>query len=148
MHTLDKGDCFGIAFCHEHLPCRNCLKSVEKTELLIISYNELVSYSKTRDRILKNLLSLTSRHLLMLSEKIDHTQAHSVRIKISVYLRDMIEHTGSLSFNMKLSKTDLAHYLNISYPAMIREFAKMQKEDIIDVASDDITVLKKELLIT
>lgn len=146
-HVLTPGKCFGIAFCARNIPCQHTLQATEKSELLKLSYAGLLEKEDLKARILENLLSITSENLLVLAEKINHTQARSVRVKLSIFLRDQIEHNRSNTFAMDMSRKDMADYLNITYPAMLRELSQMQKEGILEIKGDRITILNIEELI-
>ncbi len=145
-HTLGPGDCFGIAFCAESLPCAVRLKAVERSTLLRIPYRDLTGPEQSRDRIMENLLAITSLHLRMLAEKISHTQSRSVRGKLSVYLRDRMRHSQSPSFDLGMTRSGLAEYLCVSYPALLRELTRMQKEGLIRVRGRHVTVPDEEAL--
>ncbi len=147
VHTLTPYRCFGIAFCAEQIPCHHILQAAETGELLRLSYAQLLACSDTREKLLINLLGITSENLLVLSEKISHTQAHSVRVKLSVYLRDQMARHGKPDFMMDMNRKDLANYLNITYPAMIREFSRMTKEGILSMEGDHIRINDVEALI-
>ncbi len=146
-HVLTPGKCFGVAFCARNIPCQHTLQAVEKSVLLRLSYQGLLAEEGTKARLLENLLSITSENLLTLAEKINHTQARSVRVKLSIYLRDQAKHKGTASFAMDMSRKDMADYLNITYPAMIRELSQMQKEGILRISGDRVTILDTEALI-
>ncbi len=146
-HTLGTGDCFGIAFCAQHIPCHSKLAAVEKTVLLRIPYEKLLEPEDTRGRMLENLLALTSWHLLTLAEKICHTQSHSVRVKLSVYLRDQMHRCGGNRFELGMKRSALAEYLCVSYPAMLRELTQMQKEGLLLIQGDQVNITNEEKLI-
>lgn len=146
-HVLTSGKCFGIAFCVENIPCRHTLQATEKSELLKLSYVGLMEQEDIKIRILENLLSITSGNLLVLAKKINHTQARSVRVKLSIFLRDQIEQNGTNTFNMDMSRKNMADYLNITYPAMLRELSQMQKDGILRISGDRITILNTEDLV-
>ncbi len=147
VHILLPGGCFGISFCTEKYACCHALQAAEPSELLRLSYDGLLSQDDLREKILANLLSLTSQNLMVLAEKINHTQTRSVRVKLSVYLRDQMAHKGSNCFVLDLNRKALAEYLNITYPAMLRELSQMQKEGILQIDGDQVSILDEELLI-
>ncbi len=141
VHILTPGQCFGIAFCTEHIVCCNILQAAEKGELIRLSYEEMLGQEQTRVRLLKNMLAITSVHLQMLADKISHTQSRSVRVKLSAFLRDQMAGKGKNSFTVDMSRKDMAEYLNITYPAMTRELSQMQKEGILKLEGSRITIL-------
>ncbi len=147
VHLLAPGRCFGIAFCAEQISCPDTLQASEKGKLLRLSYRGLLAKEDSRFRLMENLLGITSVNLQLLAEKINHTQSRSVRVKLSVFLRDHVEYSGSDSFTMKMGRKDMADYLNITYPAMLRELSRMQKEGILRIDGDRITILDLQTLV-
>ncbi len=147
VHALTPGRCFGIAFCAEDIPCSHALYAVERCSLLRLRYRGLLAREELRVRVTENLLAITSQNLRVLAEKIAHTKARSVRVKLSVFLRDQMAHKGGSSFEMDMNRNDMAEYLNITYPAMLRELSQMQKEGILVIEGDRITILNENELI-
>ncbi len=147
VHILKPGECFGTAFCVLNIPCSHALQAAGKGSLLILSYNSMLEQKGVSQRLLENLLAVASEHLLILAEKINHTQSKSVRVKLSVFLRDEAKYSGSSAFRMKMSRKDLADYLNVTYPAMLRELSRMQKEEIIRIDGDKIQIRNLDKLI-
>ncbi|MCR4843206.1 MAG: Crp/Fnr family transcriptional regulator [Eubacterium sp.] len=146
-HLLGPGKCFGVAFCAEGHSCNHSLRATEKSEVLRISFEGFLAVRSTREKALRNLLGITSENLRLMAEKVNHTQSRSVRTKISLYLRDQMEFKGADSFVVDLSRKDAADYLNITYPAMLRELSSMQKEGVIQIDGNRITVLNRDALI-
>lgn len=150
VHVLKPGRWFGIGLCinvcekpHRH----HYFAASEDAEILKISYNGLLNQKEFEVQILKNLLRLVASNLSVLAEKINHTQSKSVRSKISVFLRDQMLQKETTEFRPDFTRQGLADYLNISYPAMLREFSKMEKEGILQVKGDCIRILDQEALI-
>jgi len=146
-NTFTPGGCFGIVFCVKDIPCNHKLHAAEKGELLKLSYNNLIQNEKTQVKILKNLLYVASDNIQTLAEKINHTQAYSIRVKLSVYLRDQMKHNDNSCFKMDMNRKDLANYLNITYAAMLRQLSQMQKEGILMINGDHIKILDSDALI-
>ncbi len=146
-HTIVPGYSFGTAFCTEDIPCYNSFCSHRGGKIIALSYEKLLGQGNLRIKILENLLAITSRHLEMLADKINHTQAHAVRVRLSIFLRDQMLKNRSETFQMNLSRKDTADYLNITYPAMLREISRMKKENIIKIENDTITILDLDALI-
>lgn len=147
VHVLTPGRCFGIAFCAEAILCPDSLQASEKGALLRLSYSGLLANERTHVRFLENFLGITSHNLRLLAEKINHTQSRSVRVKLSVFLRDQMVHSGSDTFVMSMSRKDMADYLNVTYPAMLRELSQMQKEGILRFDGNRITIKDSQRLI-
>ncbi len=147
VHLLMPGQIFGIASCSNGIPCSHALFGMKKSVVISLNYQGLMSNEATKVRILENLLSITANNLSLMANKIDHTQSRSVRVKISIFLRDQMRANDSNVIKMTMNRKETANYLNITYPAMIREFRQMQDENIITIDNDVITIIDKEKLI-
>lgn len=144
-HALMPGDCFGVAFCAGDIPCRCVLQAAEHSRLLQLSYRSLLEGGH-KDVLMNNLLHMLASRMLVLAEKINHTQSRSVRVTLSQFLRDQSRHSGTLEFELGMRRKDLAEYLTVSYPAMLRELSQMQKEGLITLDGERVKILNMETL--
>ena len=82
--------------------------------------------------LIQNMLSLISKKALGLNRKVEYLVIKSIRRKISVYLLEQYNKTGSFTFIVPLKRNELAEFLNVSRPSLSREIIKMKEEGIID----------------
>lgn len=147
VHVLTLGSCFGIASCENNIVCRHTFWTIEESTLLKLSYKGLLCDGNTEIRMLHNLLRITSENIETMASKINHTQSKSVRVKLSIYLRDLMLKKDSVDFIAEMGRQETADYLNISYPAMLRELKAMEKEGLLTIEGKHIHIIDTRTLI-
>lgn len=69
-----------------------------------------------------------------------------MREKLCRYLAELSRQKGSESFNMDMSRNELADFLNVSRPSMSRELGRMRDEGMIEFSRGSISILQVEKL--
>ncbi len=82
-------------------------------------------------KVLQNLLTIAAKKNLMLSQKIFHTSAKSIRQRLLSYLSAQAVRTGSHDLIIPYNRQQLADYLNVERSALSYELSKMQKDGLI-----------------
>lgn len=109
--------------------------SAELSEILFLNAEEILKpCSKNcefHNKIIKNLLTVTSKKNLNLTRKINILTQRTIRDKILSYLSfQSIEH-NNLEFEIPFNRQQLADYLCADRSAVSAELSKMQKDNII-----------------
>lgn len=84
-----------------------------------------------KEKILKNLLLISSHKNLALSGRSFHTSPKSCRGRLLSYLNSVSMQKRSLEFDIPLDRQQLADYLNLERTNMSKELGKMRDEGII-----------------
>ena len=84
---------------------------------------------------------------LHLNKKLDLLMIKGMREKISSYLYQIYEETGSLNITLPFNRNELAEYLNVSRTSMSRELTKMKEDHIIDFHLNQFRILSLDNLI-
>lgn len=84
-----------------------------------------------KERILKNLLLISSHKNLALSGRSFHTSPKSCRGRLLSYLNTISMQKHSLEFDIPFDRQQLADYLNLERTNMSKELGRMQNEGII-----------------
>jgi len=82
--------------------------------------------------MLMNLLMMSSRKNLTLSNRIFHTSSKRVRTRLQSYLSFCSLKAGSWQFDIPFDRQQLADYLNLDRTAMSKELGRMRDEGILD----------------
>jgi len=82
--------------------------------------------------MLMNLLMLSSRKNLTLSNRIFHTSSKRVRSRLQSYLSFCSMQAGSEEFDIPFDRQQLADYLNLDRTAMSKELGRMRDEGILE----------------
>ena len=84
-----------------------------------------------KEKILKNLLLISSHKNLVLSGRSFHTSPKSCRGRLLSYLNSVSMQKRSLEFDIPFDRQQLADYLNLERTNMSKELGKMRDEGII-----------------
>jgi CRP-like cAMP-binding protein len=89
----------------------------------------------------RNLLTITARKNLMLSERSFHVSSRTIRDRVLSYLNAVALQTGSKQFEIPFDRQQLADYLNVERTALSKELGAMKREGIIDARKSRFTLL-------
>lgn len=86
---------------------------------------------RSRAKLLANLLIITTRKNLHLSNRSFHTAPRQVRGRIMAYLYTVSVQKHSCEFDIAFDRQQLADYLNVERSVLSNELSKMQKDGLI-----------------
>lgn len=96
-----------------------------------------------KEKILKNLLIISSHKNLALSKKSFHTVSKSSRKRLLSYLNSVSIQNRSAEFDIPFNRQQLADYLNLERTNMSKELSHMQNEGIIEFRKNHFKIIKK-----
>lgn len=140
----------------------NAASTEDGTEVLIVSAKPFLSFMKENTSICFKFLSTLSKRLKVLNNHIEGITLHDIKRRLAKYIFEEFENSkkrkadiertkkiklkSSDSFDLPISKYDLAAHLGTIIETLSRTFKKLQDENLIDVNGKKITVLDlKEL---
>ena len=88
--------------------------------------------SPWKEKLLKNILVISSQKNLVLSGRSFHTSPKSCRGRLLSYLNAVALQTGSREFDIPFSRQQLADYLNLERTNMSKELSHMKDEGLIE----------------
>lgn len=147
MTKLGPGSMFGeaIVFNSAHqYPAT--ISSVEKSEILFIKSDNIISLCTQHPLVLKNFVENLSNRILMLNKKIRVLSFETLRQKISLYLIDECKNQKNLTLKLPSSKKNLAEYLGVQRPSLSRELINMRDEGLIKICKDTVEILDLKTL--
>ncbi|NLM06099.1 MAG: Crp/Fnr family transcriptional regulator [Tissierellia bacterium] len=110
--------------------------ATEKTSVLFIKASCIFNcYKRARswhEKIINNLLLISSKNNLALSERIFQTSYKKIRPKVSAYLSALAIKNKSNEFYIPFDRNELSDYLNVDRSALSRELMNMKKEGLIE----------------
>ena len=95
-----------------------------------------------KEKLLRNLLMISSNKNLTLSKRSFHTSPKSCRVRLLSYLNSVSLQKHSTEFNIPFDRQQLADYLNLERTNMSKELSKMQKEGIIEFRKNHFRLLQ------
>lgn len=119
--------------------------AAEETRVLFLNVGKLLTVCGNacpfHARLIRNLLTISAGKNLQLSRRIFHTTPKSIRGRLQSYFSECAKKSGSLTFKLPFNRQQLADYLGVDRSAMSSELSKMQRDGLIQVQGDTITML-------
>lgn len=91
--------------------------------------------------IVRNMLRLLSDRTLQLNKKILYLSAPDLKTKIAMYLCELMDACGSVTFTMPLNRDRLAEFFAVARPSLSRELVGLKNAGLIDFHRSQVTVL-------
>ena len=130
------------AFCGE--PMMVDVVAAEETEVLFLNMDVLIHTprpdSDWQSVLIQNLLNISLRKNLALSERIFCTAPKTVRGRLLLYLSNQAAKAGSKHFRIPFDRQGLADYLNLDRSALSKELGKMRDEGILETTKNEFTL--------
>ncbi len=103
--------------------------------IMLLNMNRLLHLCPTpcshHSKLIRNLVALLAERLLLFNDKITHICQRSIKEKLLSYLSSEAIRQGSMEFNIRFDRQQLADYLSIERSAMSAELSKLQKAGIL-----------------
>ncbi|MGP1569533.1 MAG: Crp/Fnr family transcriptional regulator [Eubacteriales bacterium] len=118
----------------------------EDCKILFFNIKRLFSDITTfpfKEKVLKNLLIISSYKNLALSKRNFHTVSKSSRKRLLSYLNAIAVQKHSSEFDIPFNRQQLADYLNLERTNMSKELTRMQKDGIIQFHKNHFKIIKK-----
>lgn len=129
----------GQAFAETYAFCGDALMvdavAAEDCTVLLLSTRVLSDARVSpavRDTLLRNLLAVSMRKSLSLSQRIFCTTPKTVRGRLLTYFSAQAAKAGGLEFNVPFNRQQMADYLNLDRSALSKELCKMRDEGLLE----------------
>ncbi|SCY56059.1 Crp/Fnr family transcriptional regulator [Butyrivibrio sp. INlla14] len=100
--------------------------------------------SPWKEKLLKNILIISSQKNLVLSGRSFHTSSKSCRGRLLSYLNAIALQTGSKEFDIPFNRQQLADYLNLERTNLSKELSHMKDEGLIEYRKSHFKLLKAD----
>lgn len=139
LDHLGPGQVFGETYAAlPHEPLMVSVVASEPVEVLLLDVGRLLRVCSNRcthhSRLIANLLAISSQKNLTLSRRIFHTAPKTIRGRLLSYLSFQAQRAGASTFDLPLSRQQLADYLNVDRSALSHELSKMQRDGLLEVS--------------
>lgn len=118
--------------------------AAEPSEILFLDVGRVLHVCSSacvfHEKLIRNLLAITSRKNLSLSRRIFHTSSKSIRGRLLSYLSYQSLQQGNLSFDIPFNRQQLADYLSVDRSALSNELSKMQRDGLLRVERSHFTL--------
>ena len=124
------------------------VRANEESRILFCNIKNLIEDSKKsspwKEKLLKNILIISSQKNLVLSGRSFHTSPKSCRGRLLSYLNATALQTGSREFNIPFNRQQLADYLNLERTNMSKELSHMQDEGLIEYRKSHFKLIRED----
>lgn len=136
LGLVDTGQIFAETYaCIPGEPLMVNVTAAEKTQVLFLNTSRLLQTCPQscvhHNKLIKNLLQITAQKNLVLSRRILHTSAKSIRGRLLSYFSEQVIQNGNYQFTIPFNRQQLADYLSVDRSALSGELSKMQREGIL-----------------
>ena len=142
LSSVPAGQVFAetYAFCGE--PLMVDAVAAEDCSVLFLSTAALSDAQGTgwRDKLLRNLLAVSMRKNLSLSQRIFCTTPKTIRGRLLTWLSAQAARAGSASFTVPFNRQQMADYLNLDRSALSKELGKMRDEGLLEFDKNQFTL--------
>ena len=135
LSSVSSGQAFAetYAFCGEVLMVDAV--AAENCEVLFLHTSALADSrvdAPVRDALLHNLLAVSMRKNLSLSQRIFCTTPKTVRGRLLTYFSAQAARAGSAEFEVPFNRQQMADYLNLDRSALSKELCRMRDEGLLE----------------
>ena len=145
LGNAEAGDVFAetYAFCEE--PMMVEVSAAEDTNVLWLDVRWILTNTGSgwQEKIQKNMLQISLRKNLILSQRIFCTTPKTIRERVLTYLTAQSLKADGEIFEIPFNRQQMAEYLNLDRSALSKELGKMKQEGILDFHKNMFRILKK-----
>ena len=139
LSEVGEGEVFAetYAFCEEPM--------MEDTNVLWLDVRWILTNTGSgwQEKIQKNMLQISLRKNLILSQRIFCTTPKTIRERVLTYLTAQSLKADGEIFEIPFNRQQMAEYLNLDRSALSKELGKMKQEGILDFHKNMFRILKK-----
>ncbi len=133
LSDVEEGEVFGesYAFCREPLMVE--VVAAKDTHLLFFDADLLqVGNESWKKKIKENMLQISLRKNLLLSQRIFCTSPKTVRERVLTFLTAQSVRQKGNNIEIPFNRQQMADYLNVDRSALSKELGKMKRDGILD----------------
>lgn len=145
INIFRHGDCFGAPLLFtKTAKYPFTLITSTRSKVLFIPFEEMRSMLEKSKTFNFNYLTFLSTHIFVLKNKIKILAHNDVRSRLMIYLAKERELSGSLHFKMRHKKTEISEIIKVARPSVSRELSNMEKDGLIRIEGNYVTILEEE----
>jgi CRP-like cAMP-binding protein len=118
----------------------------EPSTIMFIPKEGLIKIFRDHPQVLKNFLDDMSNRAQFLTKKIRFLTFKTIRQKLAHYLMNISIMQNSNIINIPVTQLKLADFFGVTRPSLARVLAELEKEGIITVSRNKITIVNKAKL--
>ena len=125
----------------QSVPYDYSCRVIDDAKIIIIPANIFsasAALPAVQTKIVQNLLSILAHKAYFLNQKLLIFSSFTLRKKIAVYLLQQAR--GQPKITLTLNREAMAEYLAVPRPSLSRELMNMQKDNLLSISKDTVTV--------
>ena len=125
----------------QSVPYDYSCRVIDDAKIIIIPANIFsasAALPAVQTKIVQNLLSILAHKAYFLNQKLLIFSSFTLRKKIAVYLLQQTH--GQSKITLNLNREAMAEYLAVPRPSLSRELMNMQKDKLLTISKDTVTV--------
>ena len=146
LDRLGAGQVFAETYaCVPSEPMMVSAVAAEKAEILFLRADPLLDEKAPPavQRLVRNLLSVSAQKNLILSRRMFHISAKTIRGRLRSYLSDQAARRGRREFDIPFDRQQLADYLSVERSALSNELSLMQRDGLIRYEKNHFDVMEQ-----
>ncbi|MBR2414606.1 MAG: Crp/Fnr family transcriptional regulator [Clostridia bacterium] len=145
MSSAQQGDTFGESLCFLQRNEPVYIIATQNTDILWLHCERLQDDCNCSiSCALRNrFIALLANRALDMNNRIQVLSKFTIRDKLITYFSQCANRTKGDTFTLSLDRASLASYIGTERSALSRELHKMQKENIIEISKNKITLIRK-----
>ena len=134
LDSLGEGKVFAETYALTNVPLMVDVTATQDSKVLLLQTDNLGTGSGDISQIItKNILAISMKKNLHLSQRIFHTSAKTIRGRLLSYLSSQVPRgTPNAEFDIPFDRQQLADYLEVDRSALSAELSKMKADGLID----------------
>jgi CRP-like cAMP-binding protein len=134
LDSLGEGKVFAETYALTNVPLMVDVTATQDSKVLLLQTDNLGTGSGDISQIItKNLLAISMKKNLHLSQRIFHTSSKTIRGRLLSYLSSQVPRvTPNAEFDIPYDRQQLADYLEVDRSALSAELSKMKADGLID----------------
>tara|TARA_R110000868_G_scaffold107315_7_gene293653 strand:- start:350 stop:1006 length:657 start_codon:yes stop_codon:yes gene_type:complete len=123
----------------------NSVLALETSSLCEIPFNRLEELSVQLPSLQRHFLQLMSREITQEQQMItmlnkNNAESRIASLLLSISARNSSRNLSSTTFILPMSRTDLGNFLGLTIETVSRSFARLQKNNLVNVDKKEITI--------
>ena len=134
LDSLGEGKVFAETYALTNVPLMVDVTATQDSKVLLLQTDNLGTGSGDISQIItKNILAISMKKNLHLSQRIFHTSSKTIRGRLLSYLSSQVPRgTPNAEFDIPYDRQQLADYLEVDRSALSAELSKMKADGLID----------------
>ncbi len=134
LDSLGEGKVFAETYALTNVPLMVNVTATQNSKVLLLQTDNLGTGSGDISQIItKNILAISMKKNLHLSQRIFHTSSKTIRGRLLSYLSSQVlRGTPNAEFDIPYDRQQLADYLEVDRSALSAELSKMKADGLID----------------